>query len=153
MNKYRQHLGKQQGFTLLEATVSLLVLSIGMLGIAALFFDGLKSGRTAVYRTTAIYLVSDMADRIRANPAGGAAYGQAGQDNGCEAPDATCTPLEMAQEDVVFWSTEVTAFMPPGTESDLDVEVGLVTTVYTISITWPEAGYDEPMNYSIELEM
>ena len=38
-----------------------------MLGIGALFFDGLKSGRTAVYRTTAVYLAADMADRIKAN--------------------------------------------------------------------------------------
>ena len=58
----------QRGFSLIEVLVALVVLSIGMLGIAALYVDSLRSGRTAIHRTQAVILVSDMAERIRANP-------------------------------------------------------------------------------------
>ena len=58
---------RQQGFTLVEVMVALIVLSVGMLGIAALFTQGLSAGRTAIFRTQAVNLVSDLADRIRAN--------------------------------------------------------------------------------------
>ena len=54
--------------------VSLVVLSVGMIGIAALYAQGLGAGRTALYRTEAVNLVGDMADRIRANRLGGVAY-------------------------------------------------------------------------------
>ena len=56
-----------KGFTLVEVLVALVVMSVGMLGIAALYLEGLRAGRTALYRTTAVNLAADMADRIRAN--------------------------------------------------------------------------------------
>ena len=55
------------GFSIVEALVALVVLSVGMLGIAALYVESLRAGRTAVYRTQAVNLAADMADRIRAN--------------------------------------------------------------------------------------
>ena len=43
-----------RGFTMVETLVALVVLSIGLLGIAALYLDSLRAGRTALNRTTAI---------------------------------------------------------------------------------------------------
>ncbi len=54
-----------RGFTLIEALVALVVLSIGLLGIAALYLDSLRAGRTAIYRTQAVNLAADLADRLR----------------------------------------------------------------------------------------
>ncbi|MCL4720697.1 MAG: prepilin-type N-terminal cleavage/methylation domain-containing protein, partial [Gammaproteobacteria bacterium] len=45
-----------RGFTLIEVLVALVVMSVGMLGIAALYLEGLRASRTAVYRTTAVNL-------------------------------------------------------------------------------------------------
>ena len=42
-----------RGFTLVEALIALLVLSIGMLGIAVLFVESLQAGRSAQLRTMA----------------------------------------------------------------------------------------------------
>ena len=47
------HRKGQRGFSLIEVLVALVVLSIGMLGIAALYVDSLRSGRTAIHRTQA----------------------------------------------------------------------------------------------------
>lgn len=69
------HIGASQaGVSLVESLVALLVLSIGLLGIAGLFVDNVKNSRTALLRTQAINLVTDMADRIRANSSAQAAY-------------------------------------------------------------------------------
>ena len=69
---------RQRGFTLVEVLVALVVMSVGMLGIAALYLEGLRAGRTALYRTTAVNLAGDMADRIRANRNAGLAYAGTG---------------------------------------------------------------------------
>ena len=57
----------QRGVSLVEALVALVVMSIGMLGIAALYIESVKANRGALLRTQAVALVLDMADRIRAN--------------------------------------------------------------------------------------
>jgi hypothetical protein len=49
----------------------MVVLSIGMLGIAALYVESLRSGTSALLRSQAVAFASDMADRIRANPTAG----------------------------------------------------------------------------------
>ena len=64
----------QSGFGLIEALVALVVVSVGMIGIAVLYGQGLSASRTAYYRTQAVNLASDMADRIRLNRRAGASY-------------------------------------------------------------------------------
>jgi type IV pilus assembly protein PilV len=59
----------QCGFTLLEVLIALLVLSIGLLGLAALQTIGLRSNQMASTRTTATQLAYDITDRMRANEA------------------------------------------------------------------------------------
>lgn len=56
------------GFTLIEVLITLIVLSIGMLGLASLQVTGLKLGHDSKLRTTATILAHDMADRMRSNP-------------------------------------------------------------------------------------
>ena len=56
-----------RGFTLVEALVAMVVLSIGMLGIAALGIESLRASRAALVRTEAVTLATDMADRVRSN--------------------------------------------------------------------------------------
>jgi len=61
------------GFTLLEVMIALLVLSIGLLGLAALQTSALRTGQMADMRTRAVHAAADMVERMRANPAGTAA--------------------------------------------------------------------------------
>jgi len=74
---------RQRGFSLVEVLIALVILSVGMLGIAGLFVQGMQAGRTSVFRHHAVTLAGDVADRIRANPRAGAAYAGAGADGGC----------------------------------------------------------------------
>jgi type IV pilus assembly protein PilV len=55
------------GFSLLEVLVSLLVLSIGLLGLASLQANAMKYNHSAALRSQATALAYDIADRMRAN--------------------------------------------------------------------------------------
>lgn len=57
----------QEGATLIEVLVSILILSIGLLSIAALMLKGLNANSGAYYRTQATFNAYDMSDRLRAN--------------------------------------------------------------------------------------
>ena len=62
-----------QGFTLIEVLIAVLVLSIGLLGLASLQAASLKNNYGAYMRSQASILANDMADRIRSNPGSGVA--------------------------------------------------------------------------------
>lgn len=149
VRNHRAGAARQGGFTLLESLISLVVLSVGMLGIAALYVEGLRAGRTAVFRTTAVNLAADMMARIRANPQARFAYQGAGAANNCVNAGNNCTAQQMAQEDILLWTNEVNARMPAGVVANVAVAPAGVVDIYTITIDWPEPGYVDPLSYSL----
>ena len=81
--------------------ISLAVLSVGMIGISAVHILGLGASRSALYRTQAINLVADMAERIRTNRVALAAYAGPAGNQGCDPLGGRkCTPAEMAAHDL-----------------------------------------------------
>lgn len=58
----------QAGVTLIEVLVALLVLSIGVLGVAMLQLNALKHTDSAMRSTQASLIGQDVLERIRANP-------------------------------------------------------------------------------------
>jgi type IV pilus assembly protein PilV len=149
---------RNRGFTLIEALVALVVLSIGMLGIAALYVEGLRASRAALVRTEAVTLATDMADRIRANRDAGAAYEGAAAvaaDADCEAGGAGCTPAELAAHDLFIWGEAIGDALPGGSGSvthlDLDPNDG-TPPVYEVTVTWTEPGQGE-LQYVARVEV
>lgn len=64
MLRQRQH---QRGVTLIESMIALLVISVGLLGIAALQLTSMKQNNSALQNSKAVWIAHNMADRIRAN--------------------------------------------------------------------------------------
>jgi type IV pilus assembly protein PilV len=148
-----------RGFTLVEVLVALVVMAVGMLGIAALYVEGLRAGRTSVNRTSAITLAADMADRIQANAAAGASYVGAGPgaDNSCVNGNVDCAPPAIAADDWFHWSRDVQRRLPAGANANIVsnalVVGGAPVTEYQITLTWPEAGQDQPAAYTLVVRM
>ena len=136
-------------FTLVEILVSLVVLSVGLLGIAALYVESLKAGRTSLNRVTAVTLAGDMADRIRANPGAGPAYAGAGPgaDNDCVNGAGACTAAELAADDWFSWRQNVVTRLPGDATATIAVAAAPPLTQYTITLNWPETGQEEPAEY------
>ncbi|MDG2288271.1 MAG: type IV pilus modification protein PilV [Woeseiaceae bacterium] len=139
---------KVRGFTLIEVLIALVIMSVGMLGIAGLYVHSMQAGRTSILRHNAVTLAGDIADRIRANPRAGAAYAQAGANNNCVDGGVNCTIGEMAANDIFLWDQQAEATLPNGQVS-IVVENGLVPPTYQITLTWTEPG--EVLNYSITI--
>jgi type IV pilus assembly protein PilV len=129
---------KQQGFGLVESLVALVVVSVGMIGIAALYGQGLGASRTALFRTQAVYLASDMADRIRLNRIAGAGYQTDGEESDCGPGGVACSPAEMSAHDVWEWKDRIEQQLPGG-DGEVLFEPGLPPR-YTINISWAEPG-------------
>ena len=131
---------RQQGFGLVESLVALVVISVGMIGIAALYGQGIGASRTAFYRTVAVNLTADMADRIRVNRIAGDAYADDEADNGCDEGDE-CNPAEMAAHELFRWNAQVQGQLPGG-ESEILFNPGTPPT-YTITVRWDEPSAED----------
>lgn len=140
--------GTGRGFSLIEVLIALIILSVGMLGIAGLYVHSMQAGRTSMFRHQAVILAGDVADRIRANPRAAAAYAGAGADNSCVNGGVNCTPAEMAAHDIFLWDQQAIDTLPNG-----DVVVvfdnGVVPPTYEITVSWDEPG--ENLDYSITI--
>jgi type IV pilus assembly protein PilV len=137
-----------RGFTLIEVLIALVIMSVGMLGIAGLYVHSMQAGRTSVLRHNAVTLAGDIADRIRANPRAGPAYALAGGDNNCVAGGIDCTPGEMAANDIFLWDLQAAASLPNGAVN-IVFNNGVVPPTYQITVTWTEPG--EVLNYSVTI--
>jgi type IV pilus assembly protein PilV len=137
---------RQRAFSLVEVLIALVIMSVGMLGIAGLYVQSMQAGRTSLFRHNAVTLAGDVADRIRANPKAGFAYEGAGGDQGCVATGIDCDQASMAAHDIFQWDQQAVNSLPSG-----DVTVIFDDTVapvsYTITISWVEPG--ETLNYTI----
>jgi type IV pilus assembly protein PilV len=141
----------ERGFSLIEAMVSLVVISVGMIGIAALYGQGLRAGGTALYRTQAVNLASDMADRIRVNRLGDVAYGGAAANNNCDPGGGVdCTPAQMAANDLFVWQAQVTNLLPGG-QGTVQYAAGTPPS-YTITVNWQEVGFGT-MTHAITIQV
>lgn len=108
---------------LVEVLLSLLVLGIGVLGLALLLLSAMRDARSASHRTRALVLEADLADRIRANPSARDAYALAAdsaapEPHGCAAragqPASTCSAEELAQDDLADWLARLRDELPGG---------------------------------------
>jgi type IV pilus assembly protein PilV len=144
------------GFTMVEAMVALVVLSVGMLGIAGLYVTTLRSGGGAIYRFQAVNLAIDLADRIRANRTANVAYLGPAADNNCYGAGAVdCAPALMAANDLLVWQNQIAAMLPAG-NGVVNVTPGAVATdpfTYTITITWQGAGDTAAPSYVLTIQI
>jgi len=151
----RRSSSHQGGMSLVEVLVALVVLSVGMLGIAVLFVQSVRSSRTAILRTQAVNLVSDMADRVRANANAQQAYdtdeyGGAPSVRSCAPDDESsdginCKVDELAEDDLARWQKAVQKTLPAFQDGPAKAEVHYIAPNaegqpehYRIRVAWRE---------------
>lgn len=123
------------GFTLVEMMIALLVLSIGLLGIAGLQITGMRNNLSSSWRSQATYLAYDILDRIRANRANRANYSI---DLG-DLP--VCAPGSVVECDLSQWKGNLERILPGG---DGTVTVGGPdNTEVTVTIQWDDSRGEE----------
>lgn len=109
------------GFTLLEVMIALLVLSMGLAGIASLLTTGMRSTSTANLRSIAITHSQSGAEMMRANLeayqdawyVGDNTTGEPSGQSTCGGTNG-CSGEEQANNDYVAWRAKITETMPDG---------------------------------------
>lgn len=103
---------RQQGFSMVEVMVSVLVLSGGLLGLAFLQAQGMKFNAEAYQRTQATVLASEIIDRLRANPVAAHSGGYSVPDPAAATAASTVTPRACDTQDgsVACNSSQLAAF-------------------------------------------
>jgi len=152
---------RQAGFTLIEVLVALVVMAVGMLGIAGLYIESLRSGHMSISYTNAVTLAASMADRIRANANGVAAYAGAAAGNAvagtaasnCVNGNVDCTAAQLALDDWFWWYENVKDQMPEGRQVSVQVVNTPPVNVYTIVMQWPERGLAAPVSYTLTFSL
>ena len=138
---------KQQGFSIIEVLISVLVISIGLLGMAGLQTTGIQQSHNSYLKTQASMLAYDMADRMRSNLQGVAAGHYNSVDNGsldlisneptCATTNA-CTASEIAAVDIYQWTSADTG---GSLASSLPSGHGMISNsggIFTITVLWDE---------------
>ncbi|PIE41066.1 MAG: type IV pilus modification protein PilV [Gammaproteobacteria bacterium] len=123
---------KNEGFGLIEVLVSLLVVTIGIMGLISLQLNTMQSNQASSYRSLAVWAASDILDRMRANreAALNAEYDIA---SGDDAPDDAVT---IAEQDLSEWLTGLDNWLPVG---DGAISVDPTTSEVTVTIEWDES--------------
>jgi type IV pilus assembly protein PilV len=141
---------RARGFSMLEVLVALLVLSVGLLGLAALQTMGLKFNTQSYQRTQAVLNAYDIIDRIRANPGGvlTGGYDDIGKDDAVPSlPTCPCSPAQMANYDIAQWKNSLTGVLTQGKgavcRGALSADMSTCTvapssTKYQVGIEWME---------------
>lgn len=138
---------RSRGFTLIEILVAMLVLAIGLLGIAAMQLRGLQYSHDAYLRSQISVLAASMADRMRLNrdlvagyTAGSPYTVPSTTPSGCTEATATVT------NDLACWRKEIFNALPPGSTATIVAELG---GEFTIGLGWSDReGSARVVNYT-----
>lgn len=144
--------GSQNGFTLVEVLVALLVLAIGLLGLATLQTVGIKFNQESYLRSQAVLIAYDIIDRIRANPVAknAGSYNSVAASATYTAPTCTgavsCSTSDIATYDLANWKSRIAATLPAGTG-----EISTTGNRRLVTITWKESDFDMKIEVEVQL--
>jgi type IV pilus assembly protein PilV len=139
-----------RGFTMIEVMVSLIILTIGLLGLAALQGTGYRFNATAYQRTQATIAAYDIIDRMRANDTAvkGGKYDVTTETlaktvKTTTLPSCTSAPCDsntLATYDLVQWYGILQALLPQDDDHLSTLVRDPATGRVTITIRWVERG-------------
>lgn len=128
-------LRRQHGISLLETMIAVMVLAIGLLGVAGLQTTNLKNSQSAHQRTMAVMLASSMAERIRANQALARA--------GVYTLGKTCAAINLngsiQNVERTQWINELKLALGSAGTSCGEITYDNGTRTYTIAVSWDDS--------------
>lgn len=149
----------QRGFSMIEVLVTLLIISLALLGTAGLQAYSMRLNQGGQFRTQAVFLVADLAERIEANKPGAVNGLYQVADSSATAAANTvcvvgaCDSGTLATFDLLQWQNAVLAALPQSSwEVCVDADRNGVCDVaavlsnpinYLIRISWVDRQNDK----------
>ncbi|MCS4502830.1 hypothetical protein KBTX_03588 [wastewater metagenome] len=133
--------GHSRGFTLIEVLVALLVLSVGLLGLASLQTSGLRLSDSSYLRSQAVLAGYDLIDRIRLDRQDAPDYDTSG--------NFVDESGDVSVQQFKDWVSTQLSRLPSGAAS---VDCDGTSAVCTVRIRWNDsrAGGEDEQTFTIE---
>lgn len=144
-------LTKNSGFSLIEILISLVIMSVGMMGLAGLKMVSIKGTNSAHFRHESSLLMADLADRMRSNidAVNNGTYEAETAVNISAAPSPDCSETicsadELSEYDKYQIALKMSLAIPNSSlfitcpDSDCSTTVNDVKKNHTIIINWKE---------------
>lgn len=138
----------QRGFSMIEILVTMLIISLAMLGSAGLQAYSMKTNLGGQFRNQAAFYVTDIIERMESNKAGAIA-GSYALAAGTAVPNAittqcdtgVCSSAQLAAYDLNNWQFGLAAALPQGTGVITQTTAGNPST-YTVQVSWVDRSTD-----------
>lgn len=132
--------GRMRGFNIVEILVALLVIAVGIIGVAALYSDQTHIPADARLPLRAAELAESMAQRILSTPEGRDGFATT-VGVICDRKKKTKTPQDQAALEAACWENEVERSLPSGLGS-ITRDTTSNPASYVVAVSWsaPETG-------------
>ena len=144
----------EKGFSLIEILVAVLIVSIGLLGVAGMQLIGLKGNQQSYSKNKAAHHIQSLLERLRGNPQGVIATNYVFDSTtmncnvapaaDCSATTASCSPEQLANYDLFSAYCGSVGTSPGGMNADLSnsrLRVSCATVCsagVTLQLDWQE---------------
>ena len=154
---YKARCKNIQGMTLIEVMIALVILSVGLLGLAGLQVQGLRGTSGSNSRVQAIFIINDMAERMHANSTelnNNFTYTNVTLDTSdaanicnnapatdCNASGVNCSPVQLKDHDNFEVCQSMAAGLPFGATMTITCDLDpacVVDTPHTLVLNWFE---------------
>ncbi|MBK8817161.1 MAG: type IV pilus modification protein PilV [Methylococcaceae bacterium] len=124
--------------------VAVVILALGLLGLAGMQAKSLSNDLSAYNRSQATQLAYDIADRMRSNvtvlanyitPSPSTCPNNTNPCTACTTAVLTCTPAQLAQKDLFEWNRNITATLGNGATGTISNPGG---AFFTVTVSWDD---------------
>ena len=140
-----------RGVSMIEVLVAVVIFSLGLLGLAMMQLKGATFTKDSGARSAAVLLARSLADRMQANPKGVSegdyVWTSSTKPTYTDCSSASCTPAQVAANDINAWLTQMSAAMPASASTAAMGQIvantdssGKADGTYTITVQWSGLG-------------
>ena len=141
-------LPKQRGFSMLEILITLVIIATALLGTASLQINAMRMNQSSQFRTQAVFMASDIAERMEANKtaaiAGNYAVSQTSTPStATDCSTGSCDSPTLAAWDISQWENAIVSLgLPQASWAVTQTDTGNPST-YKIVINWTDRSSDK----------
>lgn len=122
----------------MELIAALLVMAVGIIGVAALYSDSIGTNTDVRLQTQAAELAEEIAERIEANEPGRIGYvGTVGVV--CDAGSKALSAQDAAANEAACWEDKVEAALPSGSGTIVR-DTSTTPTSFIVAVSWSAPG-------------